>query len=35
MSKQITSALVKKYITEFGSDVFSAENFCSISEVKY
>jgi hypothetical protein len=37
MPKQITSVLVKKYITEFGSDVFSADQnvlFCNFCETK-
>jgi len=37
MPKQITCALVKKYITEFGSDVFSADQnvlFCNFCETK-
>ncbi|KAL4091400.1 hypothetical protein QTP88_026097 [Uroleucon formosanum] len=37
MPKQITRVLVKKYITEFGSDVFSADQkvlFCNFCETK-
>lgn len=37
MSKQITCVLVKKYITEFGSDVFLAEQnvlFCNFCKTK-
>ena len=37
MPKQITSVLVKKYIAEFGSDVFSADQnvlFCNFCETK-
>jgi hypothetical protein len=37
MHKKITSVLVKKYVTEFGSDVFSADQnvlFCTFCETK-
>lgn len=37
MPKQITSVLVKKYITEFVSDVFSSDQnvlFCNFCETK-